>query len=157
MIVVWKEAFSCNPNDSHSQQTADDTRNAALSANWTGSMFIEPVHMWPLTCIAHLLDRLKIHWSEFPHIAMMAAHDTPQRSPTVYTLSDSHNKLASPFIFHRHVYSSSHSSSRLDPPLLTSWYHTLVIQSLPSSWSLSSPSHISLIDEEQKNYSRHVS
>ena len=132
-------------------------KTPALPASKTDSMLFDLVHKWSLTCIAHVLDLLKINWIEFPHIAMTAAHDTPQRSPTVSTLSDSHNKLASPFIFHRHVYSSSHSSSRLDPPLLASWYHTLVIQSQPSSWSLSSPSHISLIDEEQKNYSRHVS
>ena len=101
------------------------------TTNSTDSMLFDLVHKWSLTCIAHVLDLLKINWIEFPHIAMTAAHDTPQRSPAVYSLPDSHNKLASPFIFHRHVYSSPHSSSRLDPPLLASWYHTLVIQSLP--------------------------
>ena len=83
-------------------------------------MLLDLVHKWSLACIAHVLDLLKINWIEFPHTAMTAARDTPQHSPAVYTLPDSHNKLVSLFIFHRHVYSSPHSSSRLDPLLQTS-------------------------------------
>ena len=120
------------PNDSINPQTADDIRKtAALPTSKTGLMIVELIHRWPLTCMTHVLDRLKIHWVEIPHTAITAARDTPKRSPAVYTLHDSHNKLVPPFIFHHHVYSSPHSSSRLDPPLQTSWDHTLVIQSLP--------------------------
>jgi len=67
-------------------QTADNTRNTtALPANSIDSILVE---LCPLTFIAHVLvlDRLKIHWFEFPHTAMTAARDTPQSSPAVYTL-----------------------------------------------------------------------
>ena len=50
------------PNDSINPQTADDIRKtAALPASKTDSMLVELIQTWPLTCMTHVLDRLKIH------------------------------------------------------------------------------------------------